>query len=82
MKRRSMTSDVSTLSSFVAFGHQTSVPFPPPPLKSRAAGFPQYGFKQAHAAATFVQPRPELIRDGGRRSRPTEAGTTYRFMER
>jgi hypothetical protein len=30
---------------FVANGHQTISAFPPPPLKFRTAGFPQYGFK-------------------------------------
>lgn len=32
--------------------------FPPPPLKFRTVGFPQYGFKQARAAATFVRGEP------------------------
>jgi hypothetical protein len=40
-----MTSNVSALSGFVANGHQTISTFPPPPLKFRTAGFPQYGFK-------------------------------------
>src|SRR5215813_8216584 len=40
-----MTSNVSALSGFVANGHQTINTFPPPPLKFRTAGFPQYGFK-------------------------------------
>ena len=31
--------------SFVAKGHQTIASFPPPPLKFRTVGFPQYGFK-------------------------------------
>ncbi len=29
-------------------------PFPPPPLKFRTVGFPQYGFKLAPATATFA----------------------------
>jgi hypothetical protein len=44
---RSMASNVSALSSFVAKGHQTSISFPLPPLKFRTVGFPQYGFKRA-----------------------------------
>ena len=51
---RSMTSNVSALSGCVANGHQTIHSFPPPPLKFRTAGFPQYGFKPAYAAATFA----------------------------
>ena len=42
---RSMTSDVSAFSGFVAKGHQTISSFPPPPLKFRTSGFPRYGFK-------------------------------------
>jgi hypothetical protein len=42
---RPVTSGVSTLSGFVANGHQAIHPFPHPPLKFRTAGFPQYGFK-------------------------------------
>ena len=42
---RSMTSNVSALSSVVANGHQTVPAFSSPPLKFRTAGFPQYGFK-------------------------------------
>ena len=42
---KSMTSDVSALSSGVAKGHQTVPTFLLPPLKFRTAGFPQYGFK-------------------------------------
>ena len=38
---------MSTLSGFVANNHQTVLSFPPPPLKFRTAGFPQYGFKRA-----------------------------------
>ena len=38
-------SDVSALSSYVAKSRQTLHTFPPPPLKFRTAGFPQYGFK-------------------------------------
>jgi hypothetical protein len=48
---RSMASNVSALSSFVANGHQTSISFPLPPLKFRTAGFPQYGFKRAVSRA-------------------------------
>lgn len=44
---RSTASNVSTLSSGVAKGHQTVLTFPSPPLKFRTAGFPQYGFKLA-----------------------------------
>jgi hypothetical protein len=44
---RSAASVVSTLSGFVANNHQTMLSFPPPPLKFRTAGFPQYGFKRA-----------------------------------
>lgn len=51
---RSAASVVSALSSFVANGHQTMPSFPPPPLKFRTAGFPQYGFKLAPATATFA----------------------------
>jgi hypothetical protein len=40
-----VTSDVSALSSFGANGHQTISTSPPPSLKFRTAGFPQYGFK-------------------------------------
>jgi hypothetical protein len=40
-----MTSNVSALWGFVANGHQTISTSPPPPLKFRTAGFPQYGFK-------------------------------------
>jgi len=42
---RSLTSDVSALSSGVAKGQQTVPTFLLPPLKFRTAGFPQYGFK-------------------------------------
>jgi len=48
---RSMASNVSALSSFVAKGHQTSISFPLPPLKFRTVGFPQYGFKRAVSRA-------------------------------
>ncbi|MFQ5683551.1 MAG: hypothetical protein ACE5HC_09795, partial [Candidatus Binatia bacterium] len=41
---RSVTSDVSALSGFGANGHQTISTFPPPSLKFRTVGFPQYGF--------------------------------------
>jgi hypothetical protein len=51
---RPAASVVSALSSFVANGHQTMPSFPPPPLKFRTAGFPQYGFKLAPATATFA----------------------------
>ena len=51
---RSAASVVSALSSFVANGHQTMPSFPPPPLKFRTAGFPQYGFKLAPASAIFT----------------------------
>jgi len=44
---RSAASVVSALSGIVANGRQTMLSFPPPPLKFRTAGFPQYGFKQA-----------------------------------
>jgi hypothetical protein len=44
---RSTTSEVSALSGFVATGGQTLPTFPPPSLKFRTAGFPQYGFKPA-----------------------------------
>src|SRR5262245_11415573 len=42
---RSMTSNVSALSSVVANGHQSVPTFSSPPLKFRTAGFPRYGFK-------------------------------------
>ncbi len=42
---RSLTSNVSALSSGVAEGQQTVPTFLLPPLKFRTAGFPQYGFK-------------------------------------
>ena len=42
---RSLTSNVSALSSGVANGQQTVPAFLLPPLKFRTAGFPQYGFK-------------------------------------
>ena len=51
---RSMTSDVSALSSVVAKGHQTVPTFLLPPLKFRTAGFPQYGFKPER----FWRPSP------------------------
>src|SRR5208282_5666773 len=51
---RSAASVVSALSSFVANGCQTMPSFPPPPLKFRTVGFPQYGFKLAPATATFA----------------------------
>ena len=51
---RSAASSVSALSSFVANSYQTMPSFPPPPLKFRTAGFPQYGFKLAPATATFA----------------------------
>ena len=35
--------------------------FPPPPLKFRTVGFPQYGFKLACAAAIFPQQLPAVI---------------------
>jgi len=44
---RSAASIVSALSGFGANNHQTMLSFPPPPLKFRTAGFPQYGFKRA-----------------------------------
>lgn len=44
---RSMASNVSALSGFVANSHQTIHSFPLPPLKFRTVGFPQYGFKRA-----------------------------------
>ena len=44
---RSATSLVSALSGCVANGSQTVPTFPPPTLKFRTAGFPQYGFKPA-----------------------------------
>ena len=43
---RSLTSNVSALSSGVAKGQQTVPAFLLPPLKFRTAGFPQYGFKR------------------------------------
>jgi len=42
---RSMTSNVSTFSSFVAKSHQTMPYVSSSPLKFRTSGFPQYGFK-------------------------------------
>src|SRR5437667_12439460 len=36
--------------------------FPPPPLKFRTAGFPQYGFKRDIRATTFAEFQPRLIR--------------------
>src|SRR5438552_9079710 len=36
--------------------------FPPPPLKFRTAGFPQYGFKRDIRATTFVEFQARLIR--------------------
>src|SRR6266487_1048282 len=36
--------------------------FPPPPLKFRTAGFPQYGFKRDIRATTFAEFHPRLIR--------------------
>lgn len=35
--------------------------FPPPPLKFRTAGFPQYGFKRDIRATTFAEPKARLI---------------------
>ncbi len=35
--------------------------FPPPPLKFRTAGFPQYGFKRDTRATTFAEPKARLI---------------------
>ena len=35
--------------------------FPPPPLKFRTAGFPQYGFKREVRAPTFAEPKTRLI---------------------
>ncbi len=37
--------------------------FPPPPLKFRTAGFPQYGFKRDTAPTTFAE-TPDLRRSG------------------
>jgi len=36
--------------------------FPPPPLKFRTAGFPQYGFKRDIRATTFAELQARLIR--------------------
>ena len=36
--------------------------FPPPPLKFRTAGFPQYGFKRDTRAATFAEHPARLVR--------------------
>jgi hypothetical protein len=44
---RSITSSVSALSGFVAYGNQTLPAFPLPPLEFRTVGFPQYGFSRA-----------------------------------
>jgi len=42
---RTVTSDVSAVSSFVANSTSPCNTFPPPSLKLRTSGFPQYGFK-------------------------------------
>ena len=42
---RTVTSDVSTVSSCVANSTSPCNTFPPPSLKLRTSGFPQYGFK-------------------------------------
>src|SRR6266496_2514095 len=47
---------VSALSSCVAKSRQTLHTFPPPPLKFRTAGFPQYGFKPDYSATIFLSP--------------------------
>ena len=51
--RRPTASDVSALSGIVAYGRQTVILFPSPPLKFRTAGFPQYGFKPDCSTAVF-----------------------------
>ena len=55
-------SGVSALSSFVAKSRQTMHTFPPPPLKFRTTGFPQYGFKLAFSRYD-LQPRGERLSD-------------------
>ena len=49
---------VSALWGCVAKSRQAMLTFPPPPLKFRTVGFPQYGFKLDSSATTFTSPLP------------------------
>jgi len=66
---RSMTSRVSTVSGFVANGHQTVHHVSCAPLKFRTVGLPQYGFKLElggglRRIATYTPPKSWRSRKG------------------